>query len=411
MGFLVCTAVFFGLELDSTEELNVAKFLLLHKVELVKTGEVYMFGNHTCPRCAAPISMERMLGNSVVCECGWTGNKSHFEPPKKNFHIKKILTGLAVVALVFMGMEAKKWGKHYPERLYYKTISALKMTSAKDEARMAFVCKEKGNHKCAAMAYTKALAKSPKSYNLAGALGIELSIIGQHERAILTFQNFFTHEDGESLHKQHYARALSAGEYIDDATEWYYKALQADSKNFDAAKELIAHLSKNELYTEALSVIGHYHTLYPKTRKSWEKTTAEVKSQFSTYTQKYDIKEIKIAGINKYLHAPVSFNGAETQLFMVDPESEFLTVDKNQLSSMGIDYKSHGEKEVMATNGRYLKGTEITITEMNVGPFTLKNVKAMACDNCAFLLGKTVMKRLNFKSQDNKGIKYITLKQ
>lgn len=371
-----------------------------------------MYSNHSCPQCGSQISMERMLGSVVVCTCGWTGNKSHFEAPKKNFHIKKIATVVTAIALVFIALEAKKWGKHFPERAYYKTISTFKMTTAKDEARMAFICKEKGMHICAAKAYTKALAKSPKSYNLAGALGIELVKVGEFDRAILTFQNYFSHEDGTDVHKQHFARALSKKEYVDDATEWYYKALQANAKNFDGAKELIGHLSLNENYVEALSVIGHYNTLFPKTRKGWAKITKEVKAKYAAHTAKYDVKEIKIAGINKYLHAPVKFQEmGETQLFMVDPDSEFLTVDLQQLSAMGANFESRGEKEVMATNGKYLKGTEVILKEFHVGPFTLNNVKAMACDNCAFLLGKEVLKKLNFKAQDNKGIKYITLKQ
>ena len=371
-----------------------------------------MYSSHSCPRCGNQISMERMLNNVVVCTCGWSGDKSHFDAPKRQFHVKKIVTVLSILAVAYLGIEGKKWGKHFPERAYYKTISALKMTEAKDEARMAFICKELKKHKCAAQAYTKALAKSPKSYNLAGALGIELVKINEHDRAILTFQNFFSHEDGDDNHKQHFARALSEKEYIADATEWYYKSLQANAKNFDAAKELIQHLVKNELHVEALSVIGHYNTLFPKTRKGWAKLTSEVKQAYSEYTDKYDIKEIKISGINKYLHAPVKFaNQVDTQLFMVDPSSEFLTLDLKQLQEMSVDFKNLGEKEVMATNGRYLKGTQVILPELQVGPFKLKDVKAMACDNCAFLLGKDVMKRLNFKTQDNKGIKYITLKQ
>ncbi len=371
-----------------------------------------MYSNHTCPRCANPISLERMLGNVVVCSCGWSGDKSHFEPPKRKLPIKKAMYGLLIAGLIYTGVEGRKWGKHFPERVYYQTISALKMTTAKDEARMATVCKDMKKHKCAADAYTKALAKAPKSYNLAGALGVELSRIGEHDRAILTFQNFFSHEDGNDVHKQHFARSLSEKEYIVDATEWYYKALQANAKNFDAAKELIQHLVKNEQHVEALSVIGHYNVLFPKTRKEWAKTTDQVKQAYNDYTSKYAIEEIKIAGINKYLHAPVKFAGhKDTQLFMVDPESEFLTVDLKQIQEMGLDYKDLGEKEVMATNGRYLKGTQIVLPELKVGPFALQNVKAIACDRCAFMLGKDVMKRLNFKAQTNKGIKYITLKQ
>lgn len=286
------------------------------------------------------------------------------------------------------------------------------MATAKDEARMAYVCKTKGMHRCAANAYTRALKKSPESLNIAGALGVELTKIENYDRAILTFQNFFSHKDGNDVHKQHFARALSHKDYSDDATEWYYKALQSNAKNFDAAKELIAHLVKNQQFVEALSVIGHYNTVFPQTQKEWAKMAEKVKNEYVAYTNKYDVKEIKISGINKYLHAPVKFAGSdETQMFMVDPDSEFLTVDLKQIKDFGIHYKDLGEKEVMATNGKYIKGTQIVLSELQVGPFRLKDVKAMACENCAFLLGKDVMKRLNFKPQDSKGIKYITLRQ
>jgi tetratricopeptide (TPR) repeat protein len=371
-----------------------------------------MYSNHTCPQCGTPISMERMLGSAVVCTCGWSGNKSHFEPPKRHFHIKKILTALSFVGLGFVIFEGKKWGKNYPERVYYQVSSALKMTTAKDEARMAYVCQKLEKHQCSADAYTKALAKSPKSYDLAGALGVELTKIEEYDRAILTFQNFFSHKDGDDVHKQHFARALSNKDYVADATEWYYKSLQTNAKNFEAAQELIDHLVKNELHVEALSVIGHYNMVFPKTQKTWAKKTAEVKEAYKKYNQQYNIKEITIAGINKFLHAPVQFsNSSDTQIFLVDPESDFMTVDLAYLEQNGVSYKDLGEKEVMATNGRYLKGTQIVLDELNVGPFKLKNVKGMACENCAFLLGKTVMKRLNSKLVDNKGIKYITLKQ
>lgn len=353
-----------------------------------------------------------MLGNAVVCTCGWTGNKSHFGAKKRNFHINKIVTGLAIAGVVYVGLMAKEWGKHFPEYVYYKTISSLKMTSAKDEARMAFVCKTLENHKCAAKAYSKAFAKSPKSYKIAGALANELVQVKEYDRAILTYQNFFSHEDGTDEHMRLFARALSNKEFTADATEWYYKSLQANSKNFDAAKELVLHLAKVEQYPEALSVIGHYNLMYPQTVKQWAKFTEEVKAKYSAYTSQYAIKEMKISGINNFLHAPVkiSANG-ETQLFMVDPDADNLTVDLQWIQTSGVEFKSLGEKEITATNGRSLKGTEIIIPEILVGTFRLANVKALACENCAFLLGRDVMKSLNYQAADNKGIKYITLRQ
>ena len=372
-----------------------------------------MYSTHCCPRCSQPIALERVLSTVVVCQCGWTGSKSQFETrQKKPWGGKKLWMLLAVLALGYLGFQGQKWGRYFPEYAYYQVLSGLKMTTAAHEARMAFVCKKLDRHQCAAEAYTKALAKSPKSYSLAGTLGIELTQIKEFDRAIFTFQNFFSHQDGTDLHKQHYARALSAKEYIEDATEWYYQALQDNPKNFQAAQELIDHLYRHELHVEALSLIGHYNTLFPETRKDWGALATKVKKAYRDYNDQYNIKEIKIAGLNKYLHAPVRLPGStETQLFLVDPGSEFLTLDLDQLKQWGVPYESLGTKTLQATNGREIKGTQVILSEFQVGPFLLKNVKGVACENCAFLLGKDILKRLNFKTQENKGIKYITLKQ
>ncbi len=369
--------------------------------------------NHTCPRCCQPISMEKMLENVVVCSCGWNGPKSHFQTEKKKQPIKKFIFTFFVLLIGYMIYDARTWGQLYSEKLWYHTLSTLKMTTAKDEARMAFVCKKLGKHSCAAQAYTTALNKSPKSYNLAGALGIELSIIGQYDQAILTFQNYFSHSDGNHEHKRHYARALSNEDYIEDASEWYYKSLKDKPKSFATARELIHHLAKNELYGEALGVIGHYNNLFPKTRKKWKQLIDEVTQKYTDYNSQYSITEMKIMGFNKYLYAPGSLvEGGEVILFMVDPESEFLTLDLNALRAHNLNFKTLGSKKVMANNGRSIESLKILLPQLTVGPFQLKNVKALACENCAPLLGKDIMKRLNFKNlENNKGVQYITLRQ
>ena len=371
-----------------------------------------MYQEYNCPRCSNPIPLERMLGKAVICSCGWSGAKSDFEEKKRKFPFKKFMTGLIVAGVAYSAYLAKDWGKYFPEYTYYQALDGLKMAEAQDHARMAFVCKSLEKHDCSAKAYTKALALSPQSHQIAGALGVELVKSEQYDQAILTFQNFFSNEDGSDVHKHAFAQALSARNYTDDATEWFYKALQANPKNFEAAQNLIKHLSKNELHSEALSVVGHYNNLFPKTRKNWKDLVAETKAGYTKYNDQYEVTELKISGINKYLHAPVKFSASmEPQIFMVNPESDYLTVDMAKIQELGVPFKDLGEKDILATNGRSLKGTQVVFPELSVGPFTLKNVKALACDGCAFLLGKKVMKRLNFKQDKKKGVNYITLQQ
>ena len=371
-----------------------------------------MLSNQTCPRCCQPISVEKMLENVIICSCGWSGSKSLFQPKRKKWPVKKLMLTSLTALLAFMIYDSRGWGHFYLERIWYKTLSTLKMTTAKDEARMGYICKKLKKHSCAVQAYTTALNKSPKSYGIAGVLAIELVINKQYDQALLTFQNYFSHKDGTFEHKRYFARALSREDYVSDATEWYYKSLEQNPKSLETAVELIRHLAKNEIYEEALGVIGHYNRTFPKTIKKWKKLTHEVKRKYVSYNSKYNIREIKIMGFNKYLYAPVSLvSHGEVILFMVDPKSEFLTLDKRSLDLYKVQYKRLGTQKVTASNGSSVTAERVIIPNLNVGPFQLKNIKALACDNCANLLGKNLLKRLSFKTQDNnKGVRYITLK-
>ena len=315
--------------------------------------------------------------------------------------------------LAFMIYDSRSWGHFYPERIWYKALSTLKMTTARDSARMGTICKKLKKHSCAIQSYTTALNKSPKSYEIAGVLAIELVINEQYDQALLTFQNYFSHRDGTYEHKHYFARALSRENYVDDATNWYYKSLKQNPKSLETAVELIRHLEKNELYEEALGIIGHYNNIFPKTIKKWQKLISEVKSKYANYQSKYNIREIKIMGFTKYLYAPVSLaNHGEIILFMVDPESEFLTLNSRSLDLHKVQYKKLGTQKVTASNGSSVEAEKVIIPSLNVGPLQLKNIEAIACDNCANLLGKNILKRLNFKTQDNKEgvVRYITLK-
>jgi|GEM_PF-2257602 len=371
-----------------------------------------MYSNHNCPQCSSPIPGDRLLGATVVCACGWSGNKNLLDQKPANPNVKRGIYVVVLALIGFMVFDGYKWGENYPQKLMYSAFSTLKMTGPVDDARFAALCTKLGRHTQARDAWAQAFKKDPTNTKIAAGYGKALIKVKDYESAIMTFQNLFNRTEGTSENMHHYAMALSGGEYIDDANTWFYKSLRSNSSNFVAARDFILHLAKTKNFPEALSVLGHYNRVFPKTRKGWKNMAADLKSQYHAYNSEFKIEEMKISGFDQFLHAPVQFSeSSETQVFLVDKESAYLTIDAKYLDSRGIKYDKKGSVSLGATSGKEVTGERIVLPELNVGPFVVKNVKAVACDNCAFLLGKDILKRLNFKEAVTDGIKYITLKQ
>ena len=366
---------------------------------------------YTCPRCSAPLDYDRFFNSTIVCSCGWVGTRAYLEKNSRKSSLKKVFWVLGLGFGAFLAFQIHQWGTACPERLWYQTLKTLKMTSPQHEARMGYLCRTMGRHSCAVDAYTRAFSLSPKSIELAGSLAIELTEVGKWDLAVLTFQNFFSLNEGQFKHKKYYARALSQAGYVDDATVWFRKALRHQPNNLDVALELVKHLSQHHKYFEAFSVVGYYNLTSPKTQRLWSKTTHEIKEKYSNYKEEYEINEIKISSLNNSMYAPVQFEGRRIpQLFIVNPESDFLTLDLNFLNEQGIPYTSLGWKTVHSTGGQQIRGLRVSLPQLSVGPFTLKKVRGLACENCSFLLGKRIMKRLKFKSKKENGVRYVTLK-
>jgi hypothetical protein len=152
-------------------------------------------------------------------------------------------------------------------------------------------------------------------------------------------------------------------------------------------------------YGEAMSIIGHFNMVIPKTQKIWHNLTIDLKKEFKAYQEKYAIKEMTVSKLGNYFFAPGILGGAmDTQLFIVNPEAVYTTVDMNYLKANGIPFESKGQITVQPTNGSELKGTRIILPSLMFGAWQLKNVEAIACDNCAFMAGKSVLSQLSLQT-------------
>lgn len=334
---------------------------------------------------------------------------------KKKLSQKSLLNYSAIaVGLLGFSYGVSQWKGHVIERAFYVTKSTVKLNSANDEFRMAVICHKLQKQDCKEMSLAKAFKKSPENPTIVGEYAITLTESGKHEQAILTYQKFFSLSDGTPRHMAKYGESLGQKEYYTDAKEWFYKAVKAQPENLELAESMMKMLTQSHQYGEALSIIGHFNMSIPKTQKIWHNLALKIKAEFKEYQEKYAIKEMTISKLGNYFFAPATMNGAlETQLFIVNPESVYTTVDAQYLKNNNIPHDSRGQITVTANNGQQLTGTRVIIPEIMFGAWSLKNVEAIACDNCAFLAGKTVLNRLTVQTSqvNNTQVNLLSMKE
>lgn len=310
---------------------------------------------------------------------------------------RKLIRGTVVIlGIAGFTYGFQQWGSHAPERLLYNVKSSIKLNSVKDEVRMAYVCYKLEKLNCKFDALAKAYKKDPQNEKIVGEFAIALSEINQDDKAILTFQKYYSVAEGTSRHHAQYAKSLAAKEYYADSKEWYYKAIKSNPNNLDIVENMVDMLRKSYQFGEALSVIGHYELTMPHTRKHFAQLHDKVKGEYKSYQEQYAIKEMTVSKLGQYFFAPVIIQGSlDSQLFIVNPDSVYTTVDLKYLQSNNIPFQDKGAIKVNATNGTELTGTRVNIPSLVFGAFQLENVEAIACDNCAFVAGKSILNRLS----------------
>jgi len=368
-----------------------------------------------CPRCQLSFEADHIIGDSAICSCGWSGsinsstkkkrfgfssNKKSSFAPKKKISSKSLLNlGILALGVFGFGYGAKTWGSFMVNRAVYIVKGSVKLNSSSDEFRMAVICHKLGKQDCKEVALARAYKLDPQNVELNGEYAISLTESGKHDPAILAYQKFFSQSPGTWRHKMNFAISLGEKEYYTDSKEYFYKAIVESPDNLEIPEAMMKMLSKAHMYGEAMSVIGHFNMTIPQTQKLWHELSIRMKTEFKEYQEKYAIKEMTISKIGNYFFAPGIIGGAlETQLFIVNPEAVYTTVDMAYLKSNGIAFESKGEITVQPTNGAELTGTRIIIPTLMFGAWTLKNVEAVACDNCAFMAGKGILGQLNVQT-------------
>ncbi|MGE0763765.1 MAG: tetratricopeptide repeat protein [Bdellovibrionales bacterium] len=181
------------------------------------------FGN--CPRCGEEINSERVLGSTVVCECGWTKSARHDVNDRKN--MDKTCASIVLIGgiLIAAFLQAVNWDQHFFSIIPLKTKQVLGSASIQDLEKIAAICIDRKKHECTERAYVQIARKQPTNLANLNRLGQLQYKRERYSHAVDTMTLYFSQKGAELDAAYTYAQALTKLKKYDQAERYYKFAL------------------------------------------------------------------------------------------------------------------------------------------------------------------------------------------
>lgn len=258
--------------------------------------------------------------------------------------------------------------------------------------------------------YQRLLSMEPENAELTLNLALFYSHRERHDEALELYERLPKHYFMTPDLCFFYGLALSSFSRHEEALQWYYKSFGM-FENLDNVEAIIRTLFLLQRPSEGLSVIYSFNSKYPR----YEKYFKYYESLFSELLNKASpqlSKEVSVPEVEGHYYVPVTFSlFKEPVMYLVDTGATFLTIPKKIYQKKIDTARPTGEKVVTIDANNHKRNNELIIlTRVKIGSITLKNVKAILCDECTPLLGQSVLNRLDISTQNKQGRRFLYLK-
>lgn len=213
-----------------------------------------------CPACGNELSTEKLCGQMIVCDCGWTHsyNASLLEKKSKD----KVILSMVLMCSLFIAsfIHAVNWDSHFftiiPLKLKHYTGTA----SVSDLKEIVEICSHRSKHDCVETAYQKIYEVDSTQIEILAELGHLQYLRSNIKGSAHTLKTYFDN-GGKSMDAAFdYARSLAhLGEY-QESIAYFKKVIRSKPKTFQVtvARAYIQTLIKSDRLTQAKSVIEYY---------------------------------------------------------------------------------------------------------------------------------------------------------
>jgi tetratricopeptide (TPR) repeat protein len=179
-----------------------------------------------CPRCGNEISAERIVGGTLVCNCGWTRSLRSDSVDRSN--IDRTCASIIVIGALLIAsfLHAVNWDRHFFAIIPLKAKHVIGMANTQDLDKIAEICAERKKHECVERAYADIEKQQPQNIENLARLGLLQYKRDRFNNAAATFAKYFQLKGSDLDAIYTYAQTLTRLKRFDEADTYYRSALQ-----------------------------------------------------------------------------------------------------------------------------------------------------------------------------------------
>lgn len=286
--------------------------------------------------------------------------------------------------------------------------------SAQTLSERALACQQKADYACADEVWSRYLELRPDDSRARATLAIVKNLRDDHAGAVREFERSLGDGNGGYDVFAFYARSLVRVERPEDAITWFYRALAVAPTLVDVRRELSKLLVKQRRHYEALSVLQAFDARREEAGQSAyftaDRLTIEDAIRRAQGSSSAPSAVLRIAATGGHYYAPVSVGWARPVPFMVDTGATLVSMSAKTLQDSGVQYRVlEEEAQVSLADGRKTRAKVVVLERLQVGTQLLRNVRAVACQTCAPLLGMSALSHFDLQFAKTNGIELLSL--
>ncbi|QWT18941.1 retroviral-like aspartic protease family protein [Bacillus sp. NP157] len=291
--------------------------------------------------------------------------------------------------------------------------SAPLPTTAPELMQRYIDCARKADLPCAEAAVQAYVKLRPTDDKGLGTLAFVLNQEGKDKEAIAVYQQVLADGVGTYDVFAGYADSLAKVGRTDEAIDWSYKTLKLVPSLVDVRGNLAKLLVRQHRRHEALALLTefdqHLDALGHDAYFTGQRVAIESLPDDGAATQG-ELVQLRLVKLDNTYYAPVQAGKGPTEAFVVDTGATTTAVDDIFLADSKVPYRvTRGQVTIRLADGHSTVAREVVIEHLHVGAFDLENVKALACRDCALLLGVNVLSQFNINSTEVQGVDTMTL--
>lgn len=325
---------------------------------------------------------------------------------------------LLAVAVLFIISIIFTLSPDLPKRIFSwnDDCGASSLKTTQDYIDEALEVESKGDIDCSIKLWKMVVDKRPTDSSALANLAIRLSENERHKESIPYHQRAIKLGAGASDVFAWYARSLRQLNHIPEAIEWYYHTLSINPKLSDITAELSELLAIQNSHYEAFNLLEGFeeltgHDSYYSARKTALQASFVQDSDTNESNQSFRIP--KLYNNHFYISARLSENKKhKSKSFMIDTGASLLVLNRALLKKNDVKYKTLKKRARAKTaDGKRIKVKLVRIPYFKLGPFELKNVKAIVCKTCEPLIGQNILGKFNMSTTRSKGVEFLSLEK